>query len=123
MSAHRILIVDDYPAARYALGAILGAKGWEVLEADSVAAALRIINSPDPPDSMVLDMRLPDGNGDAVLRVVREHNLPIRVAVCSGMDLREYAQALAGCYPDAMVQKPVRAEDLDRIFEAALAPS
>jgi DNA-binding NtrC family response regulator len=55
---HRILIVDDEPAARYALRRALES-AYDVVEADSAAAARGQI-AKDRPDLIVLDMVMPE---------------------------------------------------------------
>ena len=56
-----VLLVDDDPVVRMLAAALLGAQGWRVREADSVAAAERALA--DPPSVVVLDDQLPDGSG------------------------------------------------------------
>jgi two-component system KDP operon response regulator KdpE len=118
MPAQRILIVDDNAPARRALGTILGLRGWVVTEAGTVEEALRSIHLPEPPDGIILDLQLPDGAGEDVLRQVREEGLPIRVAVCSGMPEWGQAGSFDGAPPDAVLAKPVRIEDIVRVFDA-----
>src|SRR4051794_17850845 len=86
MEAHRILIIDDHEATRKVLRSILRRKGYEVTEAGTIAGGLALLDllSP-PPVCVVLDMDLPDGRGETVLRAIREGHMPVRVAVCSGM--------------------------------------
>jgi CheY-like chemotaxis protein len=116
MSAHRILIVDDNAPARRALGVLLGLKGWDVHEAGTVAEALRSIHEPEPPAGIILDLQLPDGGGEDVLRSVREERLPIRVAICSGFVSGLDSPNLHAASPDAVLPKPIRVEDVLRVF-------
>jgi CheY-like chemotaxis protein len=65
MSAPRdlsVLIVDDLPDAAESLAALLGAYGYSVRTAGSVAAGWEAAYS-SPPDVAVLDLGLPDGSG------------------------------------------------------------
>ena len=77
---HRILIVDDEPAARYALRRALES-AYDVVEADSAAAARGQI-AKDRPDLIVLDMVMPEESGIEFLRWLREqgHQQPVLVA-------------------------------------------
>jgi DNA-binding NtrC family response regulator len=62
----RVLVVDDDPAVRRMLEALLAEAGHEpILAAD--AAALRALRPSVPPDVVVLDWQLPDGDGLALL--------------------------------------------------------
>jgi two-component system cell cycle sensor histidine kinase/response regulator CckA len=59
---YRVLNVDDDAGARRYRTAVLTAAGFEVTEAERVSEALRIAMT-DPPDLVLLDVNLPDGNG------------------------------------------------------------
>ena len=58
----RILNVDDTDAARYVKTRILTRAGYEVLEAATAAQAMKAL-AEENPDLVLLDVRLPDGNG------------------------------------------------------------
>lgn len=64
---YRILNVNDDAESRRHKTAILTEAGFEVIEADRAAEALRIAMT-DPPDLVLLDVNLPDGNGVDVCR-------------------------------------------------------
>jgi len=69
MTNTRILIVEDDPALRFLLRDNLAFEGYSVeCAADSASAMLRARHS--PPDLMLLDLMLPDGDGLDVCRVV-----------------------------------------------------
>jgi signal transduction histidine kinase len=65
----RVLLVDDNPANRFAVGFWLREAGFEVLEAASGGEALARMD--EQPDLVVLDVRLPDIMGFEVLRRIR----------------------------------------------------
>jgi len=69
--APRILVVDDEPQIRRFLRLGLEGHGFEVLEADSGAAALRAAVT-GKPELVVLDLGLPDREGAEVLAAIRE---------------------------------------------------
>ena len=62
MDRHQILIVDDYPGARYLRSRILSEAGYEVIEASTGDDALRIAASVHPA-LVLLDVNLPDISG------------------------------------------------------------
>ena len=64
MSAKATLIlnVDDTDAARYVKTRILTRAGYDVVEAATAAAAMKALDERSP-DLVLLDVRLPDGNG------------------------------------------------------------
>jgi two-component system sensor histidine kinase/response regulator len=67
----RILIVDDDPAKRLALGAALGPLGFAVVEADSGIAALRCVLAQDFA-VILLDVRMPTMDGFETASLIRQ---------------------------------------------------
>jgi two-component system, OmpR family, KDP operon response regulator KdpE len=66
----RILIVDDEPQIRKFLRISLGANGYNVLEAENGAAGIEAVRT-QKPDLLVLDLGLPDMDGQDVISAVR----------------------------------------------------
>ncbi len=64
---YRILNVNDDEASRRHKTGVLSAAGFAVIEAAG-AAATRRIAAADPPDLLLLDVNLPDGNGVDICR-------------------------------------------------------
>jgi DNA-binding response OmpR family regulator/anti-sigma regulatory factor (Ser/Thr protein kinase) len=62
-----VLIIEDDEASRYGLGALLTSEGYRVAEASNLQNADREIRE-RPPDAIVLDITLPDGDGAVWLR-------------------------------------------------------
>jgi two-component system KDP operon response regulator KdpE len=106
----RVLVVDDEPQIVRGLKIILRSAGYAVEQAETVAQA-RAALAARPPDALVLDLVLPDGEGVAVCREVRRWSrLPILVLSAVG-DEREKVRALdAGA--DDYVTKPFGADEL-----------
>ena len=69
-AAATILLVEDDPATRTFLADELTADGYEMLVAESLREALRLLETKYP-DVVVLDVGLPDGSGLDLLRRVR----------------------------------------------------
>jgi len=69
--AARLLIVDDAADNRAALSLRFAKRGFEVVEADCGAEALRLVQE-QTFDVMLLDQTMPDTNGTDVLRQIRE---------------------------------------------------
>jgi two-component system KDP operon response regulator KdpE len=110
MSSPRVLVVDDEPQIIRALKIILRAAGYTVEGAETKAQALALLGS-RPPEAIVLDLVLPDGQGVDVCKEVRRwSSLPIVVLSAIG-DEREKVRALdAGA--DDYVTKPFGADEL-----------
>lgn len=66
-----ILIVDDDRSVREMLAEYLGQHGFRTVQADG-GAAMREIIEKDPPDVVLLDLRLPGEDGLSLARYLRE---------------------------------------------------
>ena len=98
-----------------ALRKIFIRKGWDVLSAMTVAGGLALLDP--PPDCVILDLMLPDGGGEAVLRRVRDEKLKTRVAVCTGMEDPARLARVVGMEPEALLRKPISLADVYRVCE------
>ena len=114
MDRHRMLVVEDDRTTCDLLRAIFAHMGWDVDVAETVAEGLAGLDP--PPDLLVLDVTLPDGDGTDILRKVRSDHLPTRVAVTTGHD-PGMLTALASLRPDALLQKPIEVEDVCRAYD------
>jgi PAS domain S-box-containing protein len=83
--ANSILIVDDDEHVRLLFADFLKEKGFEVREAPTGLQALQMIRK-QPPDLVLLDVRLPDMNGVEVCREIKNDAklTDVFVALCSG---------------------------------------
>ena len=106
----RVLVVDDEPQIVRGLKVILGNAGYRVDEATTKREALDAV-SVRPPDVLVLDLILPDGDGVEVAADIRRWSqVPIVVLSAVG-DERQKVRALdAGA--DDYVTKPFGSEEL-----------
>jgi two-component system KDP operon response regulator KdpE len=116
--APRVLVVDDEPHIVRGLKIILRSAGYAVEAADTKAQALAALAA-RPPDALVLDLVLPDGQGVELCRDVRRWSrLPIIVLSAVG-DEREKVRALdAGA--DDYVTKPFGTDELLARIRAVL---
>jgi two-component system, OmpR family, KDP operon response regulator KdpE len=121
MTPPRILVVDDEPHILRGLRVILRGAGYGVETAETKEQALAALAT-RPPDAVVLDLVLPDGQGIEVCQAVREwSNLPILVLSAVG-DEREKVRALdAGA--DDYVTKPFGTDELLARLRAVLRRS
>lgn len=107
---NRVLIVEDDLATLYALQRLFRAQGWLVRSSRTVGDAIAELEA--PPTWIVLDLMLPDGSGEEVLRHVRESRLSTRVAVVSGLPEVANLPGLKPLNPDVTMAKPIHFEDL-----------
>ena len=81
-----VLVVEDELAMRRFLRASFGAQGYRMLEAETLAEA-RVIATTHNPDLIILDLGLPDGDGVAFTRELREwSHVPIIVVSARGRE-------------------------------------
>jgi DNA-binding response OmpR family regulator len=109
----RLLLVEDRHETRVLLRRMLTLCGWQVTEAATVAAGLAGLDP--PPDCLVLDLRLPDGDGEVILRRVRSENLATRVVVNTGEDSPARLEGVRDLKPDALLIKPLGSAGLSTI--------
>jgi two-component system KDP operon response regulator KdpE len=114
----RVLVVDDEPQIIRGLRVILTNAGYRVEEATTKKEALDAV-SVRPPDAIVLDLVLPDGDGIEVCTEIRRWSqVPIVVLSAVG-DERQKVRALdAGA--DDYVTKPFGSEELLARMRAVL---
>jgi two-component system KDP operon response regulator KdpE len=114
----RVLVVDDEPQIVRGLRVILSNAGYGVEEATTKREALDAV-SVRPPDAIVLDLVLPDGDGIEVCEDIRRWSqVPIVVLSAVG-DERQKVRALdAGA--DDYVTKPFGREELLARMRAVL---
>ena len=99
-----VLVVDDEPQIRRALSLNLGARGYEVFEADSGERALMIAAS-EHPDIVLLDLGLPGMDGIMVIEAIRGWSTMPIIVLTVRDDERSKVRALdAGA--DDYVTKP-----------------
>jgi CheY-like chemotaxis protein len=110
----RLLLVEDDWRTHSALRKILGKLGWEVHSAMTVSGGLALLEL--KPDAIILDLMLPDGDGMAVLLKVRSEQLPMKVAVTTGVEDRKRLDEIRKLAPDALLRKPLELRDLLRVL-------
>ena len=116
----RVLVVDDEPAHRGLLRALLEPVGFEIGEADSGAAALAAFER-EAPDLVLLDINLPDMTGWAVCERLRRHVQAAHKLIIISANAHENTPAARrqyGC--DGFVSKPLVDTDLFETVRQAL---
>ena len=114
----RALVVDDEPAIQRFLKPALEANDYEVATAATVGEALRWI-AKEPPDVVVLDLGLPDGDGKDVIRQVRQwSDVPIVVLSAREREAEKIEALDLGA--DDFVNKPFGVGELMARLRTAL---
>ena len=118
MSGQRVLVVDDEPQILRALRATLRGAGYDVQTADTAEAAL-VSAAAHPPEAVILDLVLPDGNGTEVARELRTWtSAPIIVLSAVGEEHQKIEALDAGA--DDYVTKPFGVDELLARLRAVL---
>jgi CheY-like chemotaxis protein len=94
-----VLVVDDHADCRELVAAVLGSAGIATTEASTCAAALDRLHQPTVPSLIILDLQLPDGHGNDLIRIIKADpatsSVPILVlsALVTAADRRAAADA------------------------------
>jgi two-component system KDP operon response regulator KdpE len=106
----RILVVDDEPQMHRFLGPALNAAGYEPIRAETGRQAFSEI-ARRPPDAVVLDLGLPDIDGQEVLLKARQfYEGPIIILSARDREMEKIEALDAGA--DDYVEKPFRVGEL-----------
>jgi DNA-binding NarL/FixJ family response regulator len=100
-----VLIVDDHPEFRAIARVLLEDAGYLVTgEADGVAGALAAVAA-QPPDVVLLDVQLPDGNGLELASKLSRECDRAAVVLVSSREAEDYGPRVAGCGARGFISK------------------
>ena len=118
----QLLIVDDERLIRWSLEQTLAKGGYEVSSASTGEAALAAIRE-DPPDLILLDLKLPDTDGLQVLRQIKELSPHLQVLIMTAYaDVGTAVEAMKlGAYD--YLPKPIDFDNLAVTIRNALEAS
>lgn len=103
-NGHHILIIEDEPPIRRFLKASLSNEGYRISEAASGDEGLRMAST-QPPDLVILDLGLPDLDGQDVLKRLREwYKSPIIILSARDQEAQKVKALDSGA--DDFVTKP-----------------
>lgn len=121
MSLKTILVVDDSPENLDLLAGLLKDK-FKVKAAINGDIAIKIAQSPSPPDLILLDIVMPGKDGIEVCKILKDNvstsNIPI--VFLSGKASGEDCDRAMDHGGAAYLQKPVDAESLFSVIEIVL---
>lgn len=117
----RILVVEDDADLRSVLRALLGAEGYRVIEAATGERALIEARS-HKPDAVLVDLGLPDRDGQAVIRRIREFS-PVPIIVLSARTMESDKVLALDGGADDYVTKPFSSTELLARVRAGLRRS
>lgn len=106
-----ILLVDDDDVLRRQLARALGRRGCEVRVASSAQEAIGQVEA-EPPEVIILDMRLPDQSGLELLALWHAQTPTTRVLMLTGYGSIAHAVDAMRLGAIGYLQKPVDADDV-----------
>ena len=119
-TAARILVVDDDDAGRYVKAHTLALQGYTVSEAGLAEAAFDAVKAA-PPDLILLDVRLPDGDGTELCRRIKKAYPQITVMQTSSALISAQDRALAlDAGADSYLVEPIEPDELVAVVRALL---
>ena len=115
-----ILIVDDEPRVRESIRSILEDEGYLVIEAADGQEGLARVAA-DKPDSVLLDIWMPDLDGIDVLRGIKQVDEDLPVIIRSGHGTIETAVKAAKLGAYDYLEKPLSIDKLELVLRNALS--
>lgn len=113
-SRRKVLLVDDDPDSRVAIGTLIRARNVEIVEAASAEAALRYLDA-DTYDCIVLDLGLPGMSGSQFLEQLAARGPVPPVVIHSARELNREENSRLRQYTDSIVVKGTRS--LERLMD------
>jgi DNA-binding NtrC family response regulator len=113
----RVLVTDDDPLLRWALSARLEELGLEVIEAGSVR---RTLEREGEADLVLLDVRLPDGNGLDAARAILARRPQRPLLLMTAFATPELAAEAARAGVRHCIEKPFDMDVVARIVDDSL---
>ena len=121
MTANRLLIVDDNKAVGELVREVVAGAGREV-QVTSSGRAFKLRYDTFKPDTVIIDLVMPDIDGIELVQWVAAHETPARVIVATGYS-PEYASLAKklgearGLAPVTTLIKPIKPNRLRRVLD------
>ncbi len=115
-----LLLVEDEPALREATERILRHLGHRVTGVESVAEALRHVDTGATPDLIVSDVMMPDATGIDLVHALRARGCEVPVLLVSGFAVADLARELSANTNVAFLPKPWTISDLQQGMRALM---
>jgi DNA-binding NtrC family response regulator len=113
-----ILIIDDEENFRYTTGLYLKSRGYEVIEAPTLAEGKECVRQGNA-DIVLLDVTLPDGYGpDLLEQTVYIPNRPPVIVITANGDIEMAVEAMRNGAHD-FLQKPIQFTQLEKSIQRA----
>jgi len=113
-----VLIVDDEESFRLVLREVIDEVGYRPIEAETAAEGLRLFRS-EHPQSVLLDIHLPDRSGFEVLREIKADSPQTNVIVTTGDAINENERLAIRLGADDFIGKPIHPLELQYLLDKA----
>lgn len=108
-----VMVIDDERDILTCLDEVLSTEGYRVTGVVSGAEALDLLPE-DPPDLVILDLRMPGMNGLELLQAMRGTHPDLPIVVCSALGSYRNDFEIIRANVAAFLDKPI---DLDKLVE------
>jgi two-component system response regulator GlrR len=119
MGTPTVLIIDDDRLTRWSVSKILERAGYQVREANSFAEGEDSIEG-ERPELVLLDVKLPDGDGFALLRWIQTRHPGLPVIMMTAHASQETSQKAESLGAQGHLAKPCDPEGLLALVVEAL---
>ncbi len=113
IAKRRVLLIEDDKTSRIALATLLKRRGWVVISASTLKEGLSQLKEQQP-DNVIVDLMLPDGEGESVVQQIRDSHLAARVTVMTGVSDPVRLANLNRMHPESILSKPINVAALLR---------
>jgi CheY-like chemotaxis protein len=120
----RVLVVDDDARVRTTARALLEAAGFQIVEAESGGAALKMLSS-EVVEAVLTDIFMPDTDGIELIHALRRESPDLPIVAMSGGGFGDGKEVLAVARllgATAIVQKPFTQRKLVGAIRRAIGP-
>ena len=119
MPSARVLVVDDEQSIRHFVSRSLTDAGYEVVTAGTGADGIRLFKA-EPPDLVVLDLRLPDASGLDLLEQFKAEAPATPVILITAVDDLETAVKAMRQGAFYFLRKPLALDELEKLVHEGL---
>ncbi len=115
----RIVIADDDHGVRAFLRSVLEGAGYQIVEAEDGSAAMQALRAA-PAEILITDLVMPGQEGIETIRDARKAWPSLKIIAISGAFYGQFLRAAEMLGARAVLQKPIRPEDLLRCVKEVL---
>lgn len=115
----KILLIEDEKEMARLIASLVSHTGFNVDVVPTIAGALQALRE-NPYDLLLLDRRLPDGDGTTLIRTAREVQPGIRVILLTALDALDDKVSGLNAGADDYLTKPFQGEELVARLRACL---